>query len=58
MIKEKKATKRIKKRENELKAIEGFKSVEWVRKVRDKMFEENKNLNMKNYVKAILKRSN
>ncbi len=56
MIKEKKATKMIRKKEYEIKAIDGFKSVEWVRKIRDKMYEKNKNLNMKDYVNAILKK--
>ncbi|HMQ68858.1 MAG TPA: hypothetical protein PKA90_07605 [Ignavibacteria bacterium] len=58
MIKEKRDPKKMKKKETELKIIEDFKSVEWVRKIRDKMYEENKNLNMKDYVKNILKKKN
>ena len=58
MIKEKRDSKKIKKKGTELKIIEDFKSVEWVRKIRDKMYEENKNLNMQDYVKNILKKKN
>ncbi len=35
--------------------IEGFNAVEWVREVRDKAYKANKEKNMKEYVKAILK---
>jgi hypothetical protein len=38
------------------KAIKGFKAVEWVRKVRDNMYEKNKTLDMKDYVKTILEK--
>jgi len=55
MIKEKKSSRKIRIKEKEHNTIEGFKSVEWVRKVRDKMYEENKNLKMSDYVKTILK---
>ncbi|MCB0728345.1 MAG: hypothetical protein KDD00_12835 [Ignavibacteriae bacterium] len=58
MIKEKRDSKKMKKKGTELKIIEDFKSVEWVRKIRDKMYEENKNLNMQDYVKNILKKKN
>lgn len=40
------------KKTNEIK---NFKAVEWVRSVRDEMYEKNKKLSMKEYVKAILK---
>ncbi len=54
MIKEKKQTKKRKTGIKKLKPIKGFKSVDWVRKVRDEMYEKNKNLNMNEYVKKIL----
>ncbi|MBK8553995.1 MAG: hypothetical protein IPL53_24285 [Ignavibacteria bacterium] len=53
MIKEKKQTKKVKSEVNKAIPIKGFKSVEWVRKVRDEMYEKNKGLTMKEYVKKV-----
>ncbi len=36
------------------KVIENFKAVEWTRKIRDKMYEENQKTNIHQYVKKIL----
>lgn len=41
------------KRTQKPKAIKGFKAVEWTRKVRDTMYEKNKDLKMSDYVKKI-----
>lgn len=55
MIKERKVSSQKQIKTKKAKEIKGFKAVEWVRNVRDEMYEKNKKLSMKDYVKAILK---
>jgi hypothetical protein len=50
MIKTKNKHPKVKKS----KVIKGFKSVDWVRSVRDKMYEENKRTNIHKYIQKIL----
>ncbi|MBK9331305.1 MAG: hypothetical protein IPM96_02615 [Ignavibacteria bacterium] len=56
MIKEKKQTKKVKSEVKKLIPVKGFKSVEGIRKVRDEMYEKNKNLTMKEYAKKYLQK--
>lgn len=44
------------KRLEKPKVVKGFKTVEWTRKTRDKMYEKYKDLSMSEYVKAITKK--
>lgn len=55
MIKEREVNTKKEIKTKKAKEIKGFKTVDWVRSVRDEMYEKNKRLNMKEYVKAILK---